>query len=151
MKKEDYIRQYYAALTLAQRAHDRQLDKGNMPYIMHPIRVSERCKTPEAKIAALLHDTLEDSVLTVEDLWKHINGISTEIAGAVYLLTHQKHDTYEEYIKNLSSNKIAVEVKLADLEDNMDITRLSGPLGEKDFQRLQKYKAAYDYLRYAEH
>lgn len=149
MKKEDYIRQYYTALGLAQRAHDRQLDKGNMPYIMHPIRVSERCKTPEAKIAALLHDTIEDSVLTVENLTR--SGISKEIAGAVYMLTHQKHDTYEEYIKNLSSNKIAVEVKIADLEDNMDITRLLGPLDEKDFQRLQKYKAAYDYLRYAEH
>lgn len=149
MKKEDYIRQYYAALKLAIRAHDRQLDKGNMPYIIHPIRVSERCKTPEAKIAALLHDTLEDSVLTVENLTR--SGISSEIAGSVYLLTHQKHDTYEEYIKNLSSNKIAVEVKLADLEDNMDIARLLGPLDEKDFQRLQKYKAAYDYLRYVEH
>ncbi len=149
MKKEDYIRQYYTALTLAQRAHDRQLDKGNMPYIMHPIRVSERCKTPEAKIAALLHDTLEDSELTTKDLTH--SGISAEIAGAVYMLTHQKHDTYEEYIKNLSANKIAAEVKIADLEDNMDITRLIGPLEDKDFQRLQKYKAAYDYLRYAEH
>lgn len=144
MKKEDYTRQYYTALGLAQRAHDRQLDKGNMPYIMHPIRVSERCKTSEAKIAALLHDTLEDSVLTVENLTR--SGIGKEIAVAVYLLTHKEPDTYEEYINRLSVNKIAVEVKLADLEDNMDITRLIGPLTDKDFQRLQKYKSAYDYL-----
>lgn len=144
MKREEYIRQYYAALKLAERVHERQLDKGNMPYIMHSIRVSERCMSPEAKIAALLHDTLEDSELTTKDLTH--SGISGKIAGVVYLLTHQKHDTYEEYIKNLSANKIAVEVKVADLEDNMDITRLIGPLDEKDFQRLQKYKAAYDYL-----
>lgn len=149
MKKEDYIRQYYAALKLAERVHERQLDKGNMPYIMHPIRVSERCKSPEAKIAALLHDTLEDSELTTANITR--SGISDEIASIVYLLTRQKHDTYEKYIKNLSSNKIAVEVKIADLEDNMDITRLLGQLSEKDFQRLQKYKAAYDYLRYVEH
>ena len=144
MKKEEYIRQYYAALKLAQRVHDRQLDKGNMPYIMHPIRVSERCMSPEAKITALLHDTLEDSELTTKDLTH--SGINGKIASTVYVLTRQKHEKYEDYIKRLYPNKIAVEVKIADLEDNMDITRLIGPLDDKDFQRLQKYKAAYDYL-----
>jgi hypothetical protein len=82
--------------------------------------------------------------LTTKDLTH--SGISGRIAGTVQLLTRKKHEKYEDYIKRLYPNKIAVEVKIADLEDNMDITRLIGPLDEKDFQRLQKYKAAYDYL-----
>ena len=144
MKKGDYERQYYDALRIAQRAHDRQLDKGMHPYIMHPVRVSERCKTPEAKIAALLHDTIEDSVLEEKDLVRQ--GINRDIAAVVTVLTHKKGESYNDYIHRVAKDPIATEVKIADLEDNMDITRLLGPLDEKDFQRLQKYKAAYDYL-----
>lgn len=142
--KSEYIRQYNAALGLAQRAHERQLDKAGMYYIMHLIRVSERCRTREAKIAALLHDLLEDTPLGTKDITRQ--GICNSIADAAAALMHRRSESYMDYIKRVGSNRIACEVKIADLEDNMDITRLNGDLTEEDFKRLQKYKKAWDYL-----
>lgn len=145
MKKEDYIIQYCAALKLAQQAHDGQLDKGNMPYIMHPIRVSERCMSPEAKIVALLHDVLEDSEYTAKDL-RDAGFSEAEVVVPVIILTRGKNESYNEYLSNISLNRIATEVKIADLEDNMNLSRLD-TVTEEDIKRSKKYLRAYEKLR----
>ncbi|WP_352399999.1 HD domain-containing protein [Anaerotignum sp.] len=127
------------ALIIAAKAHKGQLDKGGNPYILHPIRVMLGCKTQEEKIVAILHDTLEDSDLTVDDLIKE--GFSENIVDAVVCLTRDKNQDYMEHIQEVSKNSLATAVKLSDLADNMDLNRLPG-LTQKDFQRLEKYLRA---------
>jgi hypothetical protein len=131
------------ALQIAVQAHAGQTDKSGLPYAFHPIRVMLRCKTDEAKIAALLHDVVEDTSVTFEQL--SAEGFPEDVLSAVRLLTHEPSVPYEEYIRQLSTNPIAKEVKLADLEDNSDIKRLKG-IDEKAVGRLRKYLFAYRYL-----
>lgn len=124
------------AMILAATAHMGQLDKGGNPYILHPVRVMLRCNTLEEKIVAMLHDTLEDSDLTADDLVKE--GFSKEIVEAVVTLTRKTEENYMEHIQKVSKNPLATTVKLSDLADNMDLNRLPG-LTPKDFQRLERY------------
>ena len=127
------------AMILAATAHMGQLDKGGNPYILHPVRVMLRCNTLEEKIVAMLHDTLEDSDLTADDLVKE--GFSKEIVDAVVTLTRKTEENYMEHIQKVSKNPLATTVKLSDLADNMDLNRLPG-LTPKDFQRLERYLRA---------
>ena len=127
------------AISLAEKAHQGQVDKGGHPYILHPKRVMEKCKTTEEKIAAILHDVLEDTDYTAEDLRKE--GFSEEIITALLCLTHQEGEGYMEYIERICENPLAVRVKYADLQDNMDLNRIPEPT-EKDLARLEKYKLA---------
>ncbi len=131
------------ALQIAVEAHAGQKDKSGLPYAFHPIRVMMRCKSDEAKIAALLHDVVEDTTVSFDELSKE--GFSEEILSALRLLTHDPSVAYEDYIRQLSKNTIAREVKLADLEDNSDIRRLK-EVDEKAVGRLRKYLFAYRYL-----
>lgn len=131
------------AISIAAKGFEKKLDKGGNPYILHCLRVMNSVESEEEKIVAVLHDTIEDDVLTFEELLK-LNP-SNEIYHALFLLTHNKNISYDEYIKNISTNKLAVKVKLADLKDNSDITRLKG-LSKKDFDRMEKYHKAYIYL-----
>jgi (p)ppGpp synthase/HD superfamily hydrolase len=131
------------ALQIAVEAHAGQEDKSGLPYAFHPIRVMLRCKREEAKIAALLHDVVEDTPVSFDQLSKE--GFSEEVLAAVRLLTHEPSVSYEDYIRELSVNPIAKEVKLADLEDNSDIRRMKG-VDEKAVARLRKYLFAYRYL-----
>ena len=131
------------ALQIAVEAHAGQEDKSGLPYVFHPIRVMLRCNRNEAKIAALLHDVVEDTPVTFDRLSKE--GFSEDVLSAVRLLTHDPSVSYEDYIQQLSSNPIAREVKLADLEDNSDIRRLKG-VDDKAVARLRKYLFAYRYL-----
>ena len=132
------------AENLAREAHQGQTDKSGANYIGHPLRVSTRCKSPEAKIAGLLHDTIEDTYVTPQ-LLKDM-GFGDEIVDAVLALSRRADETYAEFIVRASQNEIAKEVKIADLEDNMDIRRLP-EISEKDAARLKKYLHSWRYLQ----
>ena len=131
------------ALQIAIQAHREQKDKSGREYIMHPIRVAERCKDPRAKIVALLHDTIEDTGVTAEYL--HSEGFPDEIINGVLSMTKQEGESYEDFVRRAAKNPIGKEVKIADLEDNMDIRRLQ-KITEDDVARFRKYLRAWQYL-----
>ena len=138
-----YNEQFQIALELAVEKHKNQTDKAGNPYILHPLHVMENVNSKEGKIVAILHDIIEDTDITEDYLLKI--GLSKRIVDAVVALTRSEDMDYQEYIKNLSSNSLAKEVKLADLEHNMDLKRLP-TLEEKDLERNRKYQIAYHYL-----
>lgn len=138
-----YNEQFQIALELAVEKHKNQTDKAGNPYILHPLHVMENVNSKDGKIVAILHDIIEDTDITEDYLLKI--GLSKRIVDAVVALTRSKDIDYQEYIKNLSSNPLAKEVKLADLEHNMDLKRLP-TLEEKDLERNRKYQIAYHYL-----
>lgn len=140
---KEYSELYDRALQIAFRAHEGQKDKSGHDYIMHPIRVAERCKNPRAKIVALLHDTIEDTNVTVNDLRKQ--GFPEEIIEGILSVTKQMGETYEAFVRRAAENPIGREVKIADLEDNMDIRRLA-VLTDEDVARLRKYLKAWQLL-----
>lgn len=134
---------YDHALRVAIKAHEGQKDKSGREYVMHPIRVAERCKDPRAKIVALLHDTIEDTDVTVEYLRNE--GFPEEIISAVLSVTKQKGESYEDFVRRAAENPLGREVKIADIEDNMDIRRLK-EITDEDVARLRKYLCAWQYL-----
>lgn len=138
-----YNEQFQIALELAVEKHKNQTDKAGNPYILHPLHVMENVNSKEGKIVAILHDIIEDTDVTEDYLLKI--GLSKRIVDAVVALTRSEDIDYQEYIKNLSSNPLTKEVKLADLEHNMDLKRLP-TLEEKDLERNRKYQIAYHYL-----
>ncbi len=131
------------ALQIAVQAHAGQKDKNGAAYIFHPIRVMNRCSTPNGRIAALLHDVVEDTAVTIEQL--ESEGFSSEVLAALRLLTHLPEVPYEDYVEQIMTNRTATEVKIADLEDNSDIRRLQ-EVDDKAVARLRKYLAAYHRL-----
>lgn len=132
------------AIAITSEAFKDTLDKGGQPYILHCLRVMNNTQGNEdVKCAAVLHDIVEDTDWTFEMLTKE--GFSDKTIGILHLLTHQTETAYQEYIKAISVNKDATNIKLRDLEDNSNITRLKG-LRKKDMDRLEKYHWAYVYL-----
>lgn len=134
------------AIALASKLFECTLDKSGKPYILHCLRVMNNVnqKDEELMQIAVLHDVTEDTDYTIEDLAKI--GFSSRVLSALTLLHHDKDkQDYDSYIKGISTNKDATIVKLADLKDNSDITRLKG-LRKKDFDRLEKYHKAFVYL-----
>jgi hypothetical protein len=136
MNASDQVNLLELALQIAVKAHDGQKDKSGEPYIFHPIRVMQRCSTPKGKIVALLHDTVEDTDVTFEDL--EAAGFDSGTIDTLRLVTHETGVPYDDYIDALVHDPVAVEVKIADLEDNSDIRRLK-EIGVKDVERLKKY------------
>ena len=132
------------ALQIAIRAHERQKDKSGHDHIMHPIRVSERCKNIDAKIVALLHDTIEDTDVTPDYLIAE--GFPEEVIDIILLVTRKEDETYQQFIERAAKNPVSREVKIADLEDNMDIRRLSY-ISDESAERLRKYLKAWHYLQ----
>ena len=132
------------ALRIAVEAHAGQVDKSGKPYIFHPLRVCCRCFTDEEKMVALLHDTIEDTEITTEDLLSE--GFPPYIVEAILSISRNEDETYEEFVKRTGLNPLGRAVKLHDLEDNMDISRLE-QVTEKDLDRLNKYIKAYRYLK----
>ena len=131
------------ALQIAIKVHGGQVDKGGNDYINHPIRVSENCCSDEEKIVALLHDTIEDGDITADYLL--MQGFPHDIVDAVLSVSRNKDEDYFDFIQRCKANPIGRRVKICDLEDNMDITRLN-ELTEKDVERLKKYHKAYNML-----
>lgn len=136
--------QYVKALDLASWKHHEQKDKAGKAYFGHIARVSNACKTPPAKVVALLHDVIEDTDVTPEQLEEL--DFSEFVIKAVLCLTRLDGETYEDFIKRAANNPIAREVKIADLEDNMDVRRLT-EVKEEDIKRADKYMKAWKYLR----
>lgn len=132
------------ALQIATKAHKGQADKAGSPYIFHPIRVANRCFNDEERIVALLHDTIEDTDITPSYLLSE--GFPRNIVDAILSVTRNEDESYEDFVKRTRLNPIGRQVKLHDLEDNMDITRLN-ELTESDIERLNKYLRAYRYLK----
>lgn len=131
-----------AAELIATLAHKGQYDEDGVPYINHPKHVAGLVHTPEEKIVALLHDVIEDTEITEEDL-RPIFGDT--ITDAVILLTRDKEEPYFTYIERLAPNSISRKVKLADLTHNMDLSRAK-VITEKKLKRNEKYHKAYDFL-----
>ncbi|NQF13833.1 HD domain-containing protein [Brevibacillus sp. HB1.3] len=127
------------AIVIATQAHAGQVDKGGNPYILHPLRIMLKMSTVETMISAVLHDVLEDTDVTVEELRNE--GFSEEIIAAVIALTRNDDETYMEFVGRTKQNPIARLVKLGDLEDNSDLSRIPEPT-EKDYERLLRYKRA---------
>jgi len=131
------------AIAIAAQAHSGQLDKAGQPYILHPLRVMFRVENLTEKIVAVLHDVVEDSPVTLDQLAKE--GFAAEIVAAVQALTKQKGETRLEAAKRAAANSIARTVKLADNAENMDISRIASPT-PKDYQRLEEYKKVREIL-----
>jgi len=131
------------AIRIAVNAHYRQTDKGGKPYIFHPLRVMNSVNTMEEKIVAVLHDILEDTDITVDDL--KTEAIPEELINQLLILAHSPDIEYNTYIERIARSPIATTVKLADLKDNMDISRLP-EITDKDIQRLKKYRASHLFL-----
>lgn len=132
------------AITIASRAHNGQKDKAGCEYILHPLRLMLQMKTQDERIIAVLHDVIEDSDYTIQDL-RH-EGFEEEILNSLKLLTkNDKKVTYEDYIKKIKTNPIATKIKIADLEDNMNLTRMKS-LKETDLLRFKKYSWAWHFL-----
>lgn len=131
------------ALIIATKAHEGQKDKAGVPYILHPIRVSNRCRTDEERIVAILHDTIEDTDVTPDYLLSE--GFPKNIVEAVLFVTRNDGESYEDFILRSKQNPIGRQIKIHDLEDNMDITR-QHQLSEKYLKRLNKYLMAYRVL-----
>ena len=127
------------ALALSFEKHKNQLDKSGMPYIYHPFVVANGMMDEVTICVALLHDIIEDTDVTVDDLYNQ--GFKEEIINAIVTLTHKKSEDYFLYVKRVKENPIARIVKIADLKHNSDLTRLS-IITNEDLQRIEKYKEA---------
>lgn len=125
------------AIILAARKHMGQTDKGNHPYIFHPLRLMFKMKTPAQQIVATLHDILEDTDTTVVDLISL--GFNHEIIEAIQALTKKEGESRIEAAYRAVKNPIARVVKLADVTDNMDLSRIANP-SARDLIRLEEYK-----------
>lgn len=127
------------AIRIASQAHLGQKDKAGAPYIMHPLRVMLKMGTEAEMIAAVLHDLIEDTPWTLQRLRR--NGFSTDVLDAIDHLTRRTGETYGQFIVRVKGNPLAVKIKLADLEDNMDTSRLK-KITARDRARLEKYRRA---------
>ena len=128
------------AVAIAAIAHQDQRDKAGAPYILHPVRLMMRGQTINEQIVAVLHDVVEDSDWTLDQLTAE--GFPPEIITALDCLTRRPEETYDQFLDRVLTNALATRVKRYDLEDNMTLTRLD-QLSEKDLQRLQRYHKAH--------
>jgi (p)ppGpp synthase/HD superfamily hydrolase len=119
------------------------VDKAGAPYILHPLRMMLSVRSPEARMAAVLHDVVEDTSVTLEQL--RAEGFPEAVLVAVAALTKREGEDYEAFIRRVAADPIAREVKLADLRDNADLSRIADPT-EKDWARIEKYRSAIEYL-----
>lgn len=125
------------AIQIAAQAHEGQFDKCGEPYIFHPIRVMLANKTALERICAVMHDVIEDSFLTFDDLRNE--GFSEEVIEIIDCLSRRIGEDYVDYISRVLTNDVACKIKLADLNDNMDPTRIQC-FTEKDMARIERYK-----------
>jgi (p)ppGpp synthase/HD superfamily hydrolase len=126
------------AISIAAQAHQGQVDKAGQPYILHSLRVMFRVKSEHERIAAVLHDVVEDTRVTLADLEK--DGFSDEVLSAVEALTKRPQETRLDAARRAANNPIARLVKLADNADNMDLNRIT-TLTDNDVTRLREYMA----------
>ena len=134
---------YQKALAIAEDAHKGQVDKAGVAYIQHPLYVASLVEGELAETIALLHDVVEDSAWTLEDL--RMEGLPEKVVQAVGILTKNRDESYEEYLMHVKQNHLARQVKLADLQHNSDLSRLT-TVTEIDRKRAEKYRQAIAFL-----
>lgn len=127
------------ALKLMFTKHKEQVDKSGLPYVFHPFTVAQSMDDEDSTIVALLHDVIEDTNTTIDELVKM--GFNDEIIDALKILTHDKTVEYFDYVKKIKLNPLATKVKISDLKNNSDLSRLNNPT-QKDIERVEKYKKA---------
>ena len=132
------------AIGLAVAAHKGQTDRYGAPYILHPLRVMGRVETPAEQTVAILHDVVEDTDWTFDRLRRE--GFPEELLAALDCLTKREKEPYEDFVRRSATNPLARRVKLADLEDNMDVRRMNDITDEAK-ARLQKYRKAWEMLK----
>lgn len=138
-----YTKMTKRALAICFEAHKDQVDKAGLPYVFHPFHLAEQMKDEETTIVALLHDVVEDSEYTLDDLRKE--GFSDAVLLAVNAMTHEEGVPYMDYIHSIKKNRIATAVKIADLKHNSDSSRLD-QIDEHSYKRIEKYKNAISIL-----
>ena len=131
------------AMKISFFAHKDQTDKTGMPYVYHPYHLAEQMPDEYSVCTALLHDVVEDTDMTLDDLKNE--GFPKEVTDALFLLTHDKSVDYFDYVEGIKENPIAAKVKLADLRHNSDLSRLD-EITPKDYERLMKYRKAIEIL-----
>ena len=127
------------AIKLMFEAHKNQLDKGGLPYVFHPFHVAEQMTDEDTTVVALLHDVVEDTDYTLDDLRRL--GFPETVLAALALLTHDDAEPYLDYVRRVRNNPVARAVKLADLRHNSDLSRLDAP-NEAALRRREKYLEA---------
>ena len=132
------------AMKIAYDAHHGQVDKGGIPYIFHPYHLAEQMPDEYSTCVALLHDVVEDTAVTLEDL---IPIFPQEVIDAVRVMTHGEDEPYLDYVQRVKTNPIAKIVKLADLRHNSDESRMPDASEEKRQYFREKYKAAFEILK----
>lgn len=134
------------AIAITAQAFQGKKDKGGQPYILHCLRVMDGVKHMghDAMCAAVMHDLLEDTDWTMRDLLDA--GFTPEIVGNVSILTKTGKLSYDDYIKRIALHTVPRAIKMVDIRDNADVTRLKG-LTKKDFDRMEKYHRSYEYLK----
>lgn len=131
------------AIVIAARAHAGQFDKAGNEYILHPLRVMFSVTDPLERMAAILHDVVEDSEITLKNL--RDEGFDEDVVKAVDALTKRAGENRMDAAKRAAENSIAIRVKIADVTDNMDLTRIANPT-EKDHMRLKEYTQVKKFL-----
>lgn len=131
------------AIAIACKAHENQKDKAGESYILHPLRLMMGLKDEKARIVAVLHDVVEDSPFDLSYL--EAEGFDPDIVSAVEALTKREGETYDSFLERVALNDLAVRVKVADIRDNIDVTRLPA-IGDADLQRIHKYHRALSFL-----
>lgn len=139
---------YENVLSIAKEAHKGQKDKAGRDYIEHLIFVADLVNSEEEKAVALLHDIVEDTAMTLEELIGL--GIPAKIVEAVSILTKEPKLSYFSYIETVKTNQLAKVVKLADLTHNSDLSRIPNPT-ERDYKRTRKYQRAIRFLKDTEY
>ena len=132
------------AIKIAFEAHSGQNDRSGIPYILHPIHVAEQMKDEVTTIVALLHDVVEDTNVTLEDLKNY--GFSKEVIDAIEVLTHKDGTKYLDYVRKVAQNPIARKVKIEDVKHNTDLTRTINP-NDKIFKKMPVYMEALKVLK----
>ncbi|MBE9163688.1 MULTISPECIES: HD domain-containing protein [Microcoleaceae] len=145
-RNSDYELLLQRAIAIAAKAHEEQVDKAGNPYLDHPLFVMENVTSLEQKIVAVLHDAVEDSELTLEQL--RSEDFPEVIVSAIAAITKIEGEAYAAYLERVIANPIALRVKIADVTHNLDIRRIANPT-EADFQRMAKYKKVLSQLRAA--
>lgn len=134
------------AIRIASRAHEGVMDKQGQPYLLHPLRVMLSCDDPDARIVGVLHDVVEDTNVTFDDIRK--DGFSETVLAALRLVTHSRRDSYTDYVVRCKADPIARAVKLADLQDNARLSRamVRPEHLDRDMSRVKKYLLSYRFL-----
>ncbi len=134
------------AIELAVEAHKGQTDKAGRPYILHPLWLMQQFEDLDAMLVAVLHDSVEDSDLTLADLSRE--GFAPGVIAGIDAMTRRKTESYDDYIYRVQAHPIACRVKLADLEHNLDVRRMT-QIQNHDLRRLEKYHQTWRKLKQA--